>query len=582
MQTRLASWKNCLLNRTCRLALATSVLSSIPSYYMQINWLPQNICDSIDQPTRNFIWRGSSNKGIHLVGWKKITNPKCYGGLGIRTVRHANICLLGKLVWDMVQSTNMLWVHLLSTKYSSSSKILQAKAASSNSPFWASIIRAKDILKSGYSWRPGSGSTSFWFSNWCHHGPLGYLVPVIDIHDIHLTVRDVITFDGRHTQALYTTLPQAVADTVNNFQANFNPIVDDTFIWNHNKNDVYSTKSGYSWLLSSSEAATVNTLHHSWTWIWKLKVPEKYKFLIWLAIHDVVPTLSLMHHRNIVVSAICGRCNDQEESFLHCIRDCKFSKPVWQQFGLSDIQFFAINCAHEWIKGNAKGPRAYIFLACLWWIWRHRNNMCLNNDTWSLTRLSSIIHNSAETNQQAFQTATTTANLDQWIRWNNNNFNYHILNIDGSCLGTQIRAGYGGLIRNNAGLFLKGFSGYIQASTCILLSELTTIHMGLSLAADMGIEDLVCFSDSQLYVNLITGAVSKFHAYAVLIQDIKDLLASRNFNIFHTFRERNQCADFLAKLGASSHVCFLEHQSPPHDLVSLLWNDAMGTAFLRI
>jgi len=37
LQTRLASWKNRLLNRTGRLALATSVLSSIPSHYMQIN-----------------------------------------------------------------------------------------------------------------------------------------------------------------------------------------------------------------------------------------------------------------------------------------------------------------------------------------------------------------------------------------------------------------------------------------------------------------------------------------------------------------------------------------------------------------
>jgi hypothetical protein len=55
MQNRLASWKNRLLNKTGRLTLASSVLSSIPSYFMQINWLPQSICDSIDQTTRNFI-----------------------------------------------------------------------------------------------------------------------------------------------------------------------------------------------------------------------------------------------------------------------------------------------------------------------------------------------------------------------------------------------------------------------------------------------------------------------------------------------------------------------------------------------
>jgi hypothetical protein len=114
MQTRLSSWKNKLLNKPGRLALASSVLSSIPSYYMQINWLPQSICDSIDQTTRNFIWRGSNGKGIHLVGWEKIAKPKIMGDLGIRTARRTNVCLLGKLVWDMIQHSTKLWVQLLS------------------------------------------------------------------------------------------------------------------------------------------------------------------------------------------------------------------------------------------------------------------------------------------------------------------------------------------------------------------------------------------------------------------------------------------------------------------------------------
>jgi len=71
MQTRLATWKNRLLYKPGRLGLASSVLSTIPSYYMQINWLPQGICDRIDKTTRNFIWKDLNNKGIHLVGsWK--------------------------------------------------------------------------------------------------------------------------------------------------------------------------------------------------------------------------------------------------------------------------------------------------------------------------------------------------------------------------------------------------------------------------------------------------------------------------------------------------------------------------------
>jgi len=84
---------------------------------MQINWLPQSICDSIDKTTRNLLWKGTDNKGINLVNWHKVSSPKNLGGLGIRTTRETNTSLLGKLVWDMVQSSNKLWVRLLSNKY---------------------------------------------------------------------------------------------------------------------------------------------------------------------------------------------------------------------------------------------------------------------------------------------------------------------------------------------------------------------------------------------------------------------------------------------------------------------------------
>lgn len=55
MNTRLASWKHRLLNRAGRVALASSILTTIPSYYMQMCWLPQSTCDHIDKISRDFI-----------------------------------------------------------------------------------------------------------------------------------------------------------------------------------------------------------------------------------------------------------------------------------------------------------------------------------------------------------------------------------------------------------------------------------------------------------------------------------------------------------------------------------------------
>jgi ribonuclease HI len=266
---------------------------------------------------------------------------------------------------------------------------------------------------------------------------------------------------------------------------------------------------------------------------------------------------------------------------MHCVRDCRFSCVIWQKFGFTNQDFFSPNCAQEWIKTGSKGSRRTIFLTTLWWLWRHRNQACFNIETWSITQVCIHIQNSADIIEKSFQQDGDVATSGRLVRWNNNNHHCHILNVDGGCLGSPIRVGYGGLFRTNAGSFLSGFSGYLPRSNCILLDELMAIFKGLRLAQDMGLEDLVCYTDSILSVNLITCNTSKYHAYAVIIQDIKDVMASHNFIIQHTLREGNQCADFMAKLGASSDSDFVLHLTAPQELLNLLRADAMGTLFPR-
>jgi len=134
-----------------------------------------------------------------------------------------------------------------------------------------------------------------------------------------------------------------------------------------------------------------------------------------------------------------------------------------------------------------------------------------------------------------------------------------ILNIDGSCMGDLVRTGFGGVIRNNLGTYIVGFSGFINNSHDILFAELTTLYKGLTLAVSLNFEEMVCYSDSPLTVNLINDDYSRYHVYAVLIQNIKDLLSAKNLSLRHSFREDNQCADFMAKLKASIDDVFTIH-----------------------
>jgi hypothetical protein len=199
-------------------------------------------------------------------------------------------------------------------------------------------------------------------------------------------------------------------------------------------------------------------------------------------------------------AATCSRCGEEDETILHCMLDCCFSKNVWHEMGFTDPLFFSDQNAHSWVNITATGPRSACFLATLWWVWRHRNLMCLNNETWPLFRITSNIRNTADGNIKSFHQSGRIAHPKRFVKWNCHNHSGTILNVDDSCLGTPIRAGFGGIFRNTHGFYLAGFSRHIPNSSDILLAELTAIFHGLRLAIDMGLDELVCYSDSLLSV----------------------------------------------------------------------------------
>lgn len=97
---KLASWKGKLINKPSHVTLVNSISFAIPVYNMQIHWLLQYVCDHLDKTTCSFIWKGSTNKGMHMVGGEKITKQNM--GLGVRIASNQNIPQFGKLVWNML------------------------------------------------------------------------------------------------------------------------------------------------------------------------------------------------------------------------------------------------------------------------------------------------------------------------------------------------------------------------------------------------------------------------------------------------------------------------------------------------
>ena len=151
------------------------------------------------------------------------------------------------------------------------------------------------------------------------------------------------------------------------------------------------------------------------------------------------------------------------------------------------------------------------------------------------------------------------------------------LNTDGSAIGSIGKAGGGGVIRDHNGHWLKGFARPIgDSNSC--MAELWALRDGLLLAKEMGLSNLIIELDALSVVLLINNNTINL-VMEPLLTDCRNLLSEiPNKQIVHIYREANQCADALAKFGASIASSFVIFLNPPSVVESIL---AANKASLR-
>jgi hypothetical protein len=130
--------------------------------------------------------------------------PRKFGGLGVRHARLQNVALLGKLIWEILQSPNKLWVMLFEDRYLKGQLPFNVRI-SGGSVIWNSLAKAMHILRDGFTLKIGDGNSSFWYSSWVFKEKLSYVVPFVDIHDTFLKINEVCVEQRRmeFTTTLY-------------------------------------------------------------------------------------------------------------------------------------------------------------------------------------------------------------------------------------------------------------------------------------------------------------------------------------------------------------------------------------------
>lgn len=63
-------------------------------------------------------------------------------------------------------------------------------------------------------------------------------------------------------------------------------------------------------------------------------MPGKIQYLIWLLLHNALATNALRHKCGLASNPYCDQCSGNEESSLHCLRECTHAKEVYLRVGM--------------------------------------------------------------------------------------------------------------------------------------------------------------------------------------------------------------------------------------------------------
>jgi hypothetical protein len=100
--------------------------------------------------------------------------------------------------------------------------------------------------------------------------------------------------------------------------------VTDCMLWNPSKRNIFEVKSFFR-VLSSSGTSSSSFPSRS---IWKVKVPLRVNFFVWMATLGNILTLDNMCKRGIIVVGWCCMCKQSGESINHLLH-CEVAQALW-------------------------------------------------------------------------------------------------------------------------------------------------------------------------------------------------------------------------------------------------------------
>lgn len=151
----------------------------------------------------------------------------------------------------------------------------------------------------------------------------------------------------------------------------------------------------------------------------------------------------------------------------------------------------------DWLQANylrkvghkSANPWSTLFLFTIWSIWKNKNKIAFDNAIPNSSLHKIHLSQAYEYSFCVSKSKLKALKVVVAIRWNKPLEGWYKLNTDGVSFENPGKDGGGGIIRDNQGNWVKGYSRAIGFTTSIT-TELWALRDGMNLAIQMGIQQL--------------------------------------------------------------------------------------------
>ena len=236
-----------MLSRAGKEVLIKVVIQAIPTYTMGVFQLPVKLCEELNVLCAKFWWGQMGNEGKnHWKNWGSLTQPKANGGMGFRDLRLFSHAMLAKQGWRLMHDQNYLFFKCFKARYFPRCHFLDATVSPNSSYIWRSIMSAMPILRSRSCWRVGNGeSIKVLMDKWIPNYPSNRVLHLVQEGEEDWRVSNFIDskLHGWRRDIIMETFNREDAEVICKIPLSHGHVID-VVVWLHNKDGVYTVRSG--------------------------------------------------------------------------------------------------------------------------------------------------------------------------------------------------------------------------------------------------------------------------------------------------------------------------------------------------